>query len=298
MDAQTEKAIESAEGTTLLRALGCIGPEKDFLNPDDLAHAFLGDRYKRFLKLYKFFPSFFLKVLERRAPGNFWYIYSRTVFLDNALSEAIKAGVEQVVILGAGYDTRFYRFERDLKGIPCFEMDFPGTQAAKIEALEQAKMPKPDNLVFIPIDFTKEELGETLFNHDYNPALRTLFIWEGVCMYLPKETVHEVLSFIKQNSAPGSFVAFDYIRHSAVNENDLSGYGVSEVVAHAKNINEPLLFGFEPTTFKEDIKSLGYDLKIHLSPQGIRAQILKGLKIKESSLNVECAYLATIEATG
>lgn len=295
MDAKSQKAIESAEGTTLLRAVGCIGPEKDFLNPDKFAHAFLGSRFKRFLKLYKFFPNFFSKILERRAPGIFWYIYSRTLYFDNALSAAIKAGVEQVVILGAGYDTRFYRFGTSLNGIACFEMDFPATQAAKLEALKQAGLTKPNNLFHIPIDFAKQDMGDALLNHGYNPALRTLFIWEGVCMYLPKEAVHEVFNFVKQNSGAGSRIAFDYIRHSAVHESDLSGYGVAEMVEHAKNLNEPLAFGFDPQNIEADIKSLGFELKTHLSPSETRTEFLQGLKSKRASPNIECVYLATIE---
>jgi len=67
----------------------------------------------------------------------------------------------------------------------------------------------------VPIEFNRQSLSERLASTDYDRNARTLFIWEGVCMYLTPEAADSVLAFIKAESAPGSAVVFDYVAMSS-----------------------------------------------------------------------------------
>src|SRR5581483_8650226 len=115
----------------------------------------------------------------------------RTRFIDEALERAVKSGVAQVVILGAGFDSHAYRCGNLLKEVKVFEVDRPATQALKKERVRDAIGEPPSNLAYVPIDFQHEELLEVLLRHGYDPQQRTFFVLEGVTMYLPEEAVRK-----------------------------------------------------------------------------------------------------------
>src|SRR6185436_20959758 len=127
-------AIQSAETLAALRALA-VG-EQHLATPciDRFARQFLSLKSRLLLALT---PQRILsKLIERAAPGSYCFAIARTRHFDEALLAALRDGVEQVVILGAGYDSRAFRFADELSGITVFEVDHPGTQARKRAILE------------------------------------------------------------------------------------------------------------------------------------------------------------------
>jgi methyltransferase (TIGR00027 family) len=114
-----------------------------------------------------------------------------------------------VVILGAGFDSRAYRGELLSEGIKTFEVDHPATQESKIERVKHIFGTIPANVVYVPIDFNIETLDK-LFNCGFERSLKTLFIWEGVTLYLDPEAVDTTLAWVQVNAAPGSVIIFDY----------------------------------------------------------------------------------------
>ena len=137
---------------------------------------------------------------------------------DLIVSEA-RAGLDQVVILGAGFDTRAYRIA-ELAGIPAFEVDHPVTQAQKRAALEGVVDPLPANIRFVGVDFETDDLADRLRAAGYREDRRTLFVWQGVSMYLTAAGIDRTLAFVAQHSAQGSVIVFDYFDAQALRSSE------------------------------------------------------------------------------
>src|SRR5215472_16931092 len=162
-------------------------------------------------------------LLERGAPGALGYFNARTQYFDDVLLREARTGLEQVVILGAGFDSRSIRFSDALRGARVFEVDMPQVLALRAERLLPAQQTPAQQVpshqtqqttqpaIAVPIDFESEDLGQALRRHGYASGARTLFLWEGVTYYLPLEAVRAVLSFVGSQSGPGSSIVFDYV---------------------------------------------------------------------------------------
>lgn len=131
---------------------------------------------------------------------------ARTTFYDQALERHL-AGVDQLVVLGAGFDTRAYRLPAGAR-VRCFEIDQPKTQAFKREVLAKAGI-DTQRVTFVPANFETEDWLEKLVEAGFDPARRTFFTWESVTMYLERAAVEATLRKIA-GTAPGTAVAFDY----------------------------------------------------------------------------------------
>ncbi len=131
---------------------------------------------------------------------------ARTTFFDGALQRHL-AGLDQLVILGAGLDTRSYRLPAGMR-VRCFEVDTPRTQPFKREMLARAGV-DTTRVTYVPADFEHEDWFEKLVAAGFEPNKPSLFVWESVTMYLDREVVESTLRKIA-GTARGSVVAFDY----------------------------------------------------------------------------------------
>jgi methyltransferase (TIGR00027 family) len=164
----------------------------------------------------------------------------RTKFIDEHLQHAVADGVRQVVILGAGFDSRAFRFRQLLRNVKVFEVDFGPTQEFKRRRVRDVLGEPPSNVIFVPIDFTRQKLGAVLRRAGYRTDRRTLFIWEGVTMYIPEEAIRETLRFIAGNSGDGSSVVFNYMSKRAIDVGTQQNVGLFAMV---KGWGEPWVFG-------------------------------------------------------
>jgi methyltransferase (TIGR00027 family) len=139
------------------------------------------------------------------------YFAARSRFIDEAFLRALRAGIPQIVLLGAGFDTRALRFQADLGTTRVFELDAPSTQGRKLELLRSSGTAVPSQVRFVSINFKTGDLMRRLREAGHDSALPTLFIWEGVVYYLPQETVDQTLDLLSKHCAPGSAIAFDYM---------------------------------------------------------------------------------------
>jgi methyltransferase (TIGR00027 family) len=158
---------------------------------------------------------------------------SSTTAEQMALSRAIETqrltgGAEQLVILGAGYDSRPYRFAHLLGGVQVFEVDHPATSTAKQAKVRALIGGIPANVAYVPVDFTVDNLADKLLECGYCTTRRTVFLWEGVTPYLNLEAVDTVLSFVMASAAAGSTIVFDYILRAVVAQRTLPS-GVTHV---------------------------------------------------------------------
>lgn len=136
---------------------------------------------------------------------------ARERFGDEVLQRELARGLEQVVLLGAGYDARAYRFKDALEGVGVFEVDHPATQARKQRELVSLMGALPPHVTFVPIDFKRQTLAERLASSGFHSGAKTLFIWQGVTPYLDDAAVDHTLAYITRHAAPGSTLVFDYV---------------------------------------------------------------------------------------
>ncbi|MER5766070.1 SAM-dependent methyltransferase, partial [Streptomyces sp. NPDC002082] len=165
---------------------------------------------------------------------------ARTSYYDAALQRHL-AGVDQLAILGAGFDTRSFRLSPEDR-VRCYEIDLPRTQAHKLAMLEKAGL-STRLATYVSADFETEDWMDKLVASGFDPGRRTLFLWEAVTMYLDRESVSATLRRIA-DSAPGSVVAFDYFASKTIASRSLY---MRYARAAAKFVGEPLTFGIDNT---------------------------------------------------
>lgn len=198
----------TAQGIAFSRAIESQKPEGERICYDPYARLFVS----RWLWItMRLFWGYGL----RRSPGVYEYLASRTRYIDDTLSACLDGGLQQLVILGAGFDSRAYRFEQVKEQVKVFEVDHPATQAIKLAKVNEIFGSLPDHITYVAIDFDTESLEKRLTECGYSERLKTLFIWEGVVYYITDEAIDGTLDFIAKHSSPGSSVIFDYIYTSA-----------------------------------------------------------------------------------
>lgn len=165
---------------------------------------------------------------------------ARTSFYDAALRRHLP-GIDQLVILGADFDTRAYRLSPEDQ-VRCLEIDRPRTQAFRLRMLKNAGL--ATNLAtYVPADFDTETWFEKLVAAGFDPARPAFFLWEAVTMYLDRASVEGTLQRIAR-SAPGSVVAFDYFSAGIIaSRSPYMRYGR----AATKFVGERLTFGIDNT---------------------------------------------------
>ena len=117
-------------------------------------------------------------------------------------------------MLSAGYDTRAHRLQGSSGHTRIFEVDAATTQSRKRDLLSSARVERPENLVYVAVDFTEDELGAVLDAAGYDRTVQTLFLWEGVTHYLPEEAVDLSLRAISAHCPAGSRLCFDVMTTS------------------------------------------------------------------------------------
>lgn len=148
----------------------------------------------------------------------------RKAAIEQWVREKIAAGAAQVIVLGGGFDTLSLRLSNEYPAVSFIEVDHPVTQAVKQEALRRKGFCPPSNCHFTACDFSHFRFDEVLRSHPgFNPLLKTLYVAEGVTMYLTEQENIALFSSIVDLSAPGTEMMFTAIERGAAsdqNEND------------------------------------------------------------------------------
>jgi methyltransferase (TIGR00027 family) len=271
----TERKIEregssTAGYTCFSRACAAREQDERFRGPDYMAEIFMPPipyilvnvPFLRKLCMRKLFPT-----------GIHEYVLARTRVFDEAFVDALERAFPQIVLLGAGMDTRAFRFQEMNRGAMVFDVDIHATQRYKREVLERKKTAPPAGLVFVPIDFNKQRLADVLPEAGYQDGQQTLFLWEGVTMYLEAEAVDSTLAFIRASAARGSIVVFDYVRASVLRyENTL--YGEQDIRGTVSRAEEGWIFGIEDGAIEGFLVERGFKLISHHKPSDLEAAYL------------------------
>jgi len=202
-------------------------------------------------------------------------LLGRARYAEDLLGEAVIEGIGQYVILGAGLDTFAFRRQELHERIQVIEVDHPATQLYKRNRINELGWKQPENLHFIPADFTHENLSEVLRNSSFNPGIQTFFSWLGVTYYLSRETVFATLRHIVEIAPSGSHLVFDYLDNNAFEENKAAPR-VLRMLKSVQELGEPMQFGFDPCLLEDELDSVGLQLVEDLSPNEIHERYFLG----------------------
>jgi methyltransferase (TIGR00027 family)/uncharacterized protein (TIGR02246 family) len=253
---QTIPVSKTAIVAASLRAIGSKHPDPNFRNPDRLAIEFIGPRERGLLTEFPVdaLGLDYATALARLSPqdrASVTSMFLRTKHLDATLDQALRDGARQVIILGAGFDSRGYRLRDRLRDVRFIEVDAGPTQDYKKQRVREVLGELPAEVRYVPMDFTKDDLLTELTKAGYSRTERSLYIWEGVSMYLPEAAVTSTLHFLRDHAAPGSRVVFDYTLASDPRINDRT--------TRFARYGETWLFGFPGTSAVEFLRRAGLD---------------------------------------
>ena len=195
----------------------------------------------------------------------------RTAYTERALKAAVLTGAKQYVMLGAGLDTFAFREPRFLSKYRVFEVDHPLTQADKRERITRAGWTVPDNLTFVPVDFTKDSLAERLIAAGFDPSAKSFFSWLGVTYYLSAEAIDTMLSALSGLCADGSTLVFDYPDENFF---DAPEKRVQNTIRMAKAGGEPMQSAFSYSELEKLLEKHGFLIYELLAPDGIQKDII------------------------
>ena len=267
-----------AEATAMLRALHqLVDGEPKVLN-DPLAVRILGNQARESLDA---------SVERFQAP---WLIKARTFaimrsrFMEDRLSEAVDKGAQQYLILGAGLDTSAYRTSSLRQDVSVYEVDHPDTQKWKMERLQEAGIPMPDHVRFVPVDFESQQLARELSRHGFNFGEPTFVSWLGVTYYLERDSVMATLRFVSELGA-GSSLVFDFAL-DPVAVDEVERVAIARVADVATSNNEPWLTHFIPDSLADELKEIGFREVLHLDRDAATSRYLKnrsdGLELSDT----------------
>jgi methyltransferase (TIGR00027 family) len=203
-------------------------------------------------------------------------VISRSRYTEDTLEKAVRQGVKQYVILGAGLDTFAFRRSDMMEQLEISEVDHPATQSFKLHRLAELVWGHPAKLHFIPIDFTKENLITALTrSSSYDPDVKSFFSWLGVTYYLTRDEVFATLRSITDIAPAGSTVVFDYLDTNAFVP-EKSSQQMQKKLKFLRKIGEPMITGFNPSILAEDLARLGCCLHENLTPADIEERYFKG----------------------
>jgi len=214
------KVSKTAQGTCLMRATSYYEKDPHYKSEDFIAPMIIPSFLKTMAK-YNVLRTVVKKVLFK-VPGIYEYIISRTKVIDDICNN-LTPNIEQVLIFGAGFDSRAIRFKNRLMHAKVFELDAPATQQAKINQFTNRNIDFPPNLNFIAIDFNKESLVKKLDGAGFQKERTCLFLLEGLTYYLNQEAIDSTLNTISDYSAKDSLLVFDYASALAVRQEKNNG---------------------------------------------------------------------------
>ena len=173
----------TAQGVAKQRLIETIaGPDKRVIN-DPYADSFVIG--SGFIKLMGHKLNAWLS--EKLAPGFHEHLIARTKFIDELIEKSAINGIEQYVILGAGYDSRAHRLELP-SSLKIFEVDQPEVSDNKLAKLPK-ELPNSENVTYVNIDFSYQSLTDQLIGAGFDQEKSTIFTLEGVSQYITKEAV-------------------------------------------------------------------------------------------------------------
>ena len=278
----------TAAGVAMLRSIEAERPASERICNDPYASAMADKGIGPFLS--KLIVQ--CGLYDRLSPGAMSFVIGRERYIDDYLVAGLRDGLDQVVLLGAGFDTRAYRIP-GIEKTRVFEIDQAATQELKLKRLKKIIDPLPNHVTFVPVDFNTQTLCDSLLANGYKERDKTLFIWQGVTYFLSAQGVDATLAFIANHSGKGSSVIFDYFYNEALN--DTTRIDLRMMRRAARLTGEEYLFGIDEGEVEEFLVKRGFsnvrnvtfaDLKpIYFTGVNARRKMPRGLAIVSANVD-------------
>jgi methyltransferase (TIGR00027 family) len=263
------RASLTAEFMALMRAIESARPARTRLFCDPFAALFLHGWRKWASRAARrhWGRRLVERLLDRKLPGARASGIARTKWIDDEVVRALGTST-QLVLLGAGFDTRAYRLPA-AQGVSAFELDYPETSSAKQAILRKEIGRLPGHVRFVSIDFNTEPLAEALCRAGFDQTRPACFVWEGVTNYLSSEAVDGVLRQIAQ-AAAGSTLLFTYVHRRVLEEPGLF-FGAEKLLSRLRECGEPWTFGL----YAEEMEGYLAERKLRLERDLSVAEVWK-----------------------
>jgi methyltransferase (TIGR00027 family) len=241
----------------VLSAIEHQEPPDRRLVDDDLAVSFLPKPLRALVRATRFrlVRRAVIAASERSGPGMWANLACRKSYIDDNLAESLP-GVDAVVILGAGLDTRPYRLARH-GDVPVFEVDLPVNIARKRAVVSRVFGAMPPSVRLVSVDFERDDLMATLASYGYRIDSPTFFIWEGVTQYLTADAVRATFDQLAQ-AASGSKLDFTYVRRDFID--GINPYGAPMLFETFRVRSQVWKFGMLPEDVEEFLAGYGWRL--------------------------------------
>jgi len=178
----------------------------------------------------------------------------RSRYTEDALQTAVARGIEQYVIIGAGFDSFICRRPAWAEGLTIYEVDHPATQRLKRQCLQKCGIPESTDVHFVEADLSIETLGSALARSSFQATRPTFFSWLGVTMYLTREANLATLHAIASCAPAASELVFSYVDEAILRDAAASNRAEAEdfrsLRSEVASIGEAFLSGFDPVTLK------------------------------------------------
>ena len=230
----------------------------------------------------------FIGASERPGRGLWANLACRKRFIGDKLTESVD-GIDAVVILGAGLDTRAYRLNRRIRKL-AFEVDLPVNIARKAKTVRRVLGELPLSVRLVALNFEQDDLLTALAEHGYHTDYRTFFIWEGVTQYLTEDAVRTTLEGLRP-TAPGSRLVFTYVRRDFID--GTNQYGARTLYRSVRKRNRPgkpekslWHFGIQPEEAAAFLEEYGWRLIEQVGPDELIQRYVEptGRKLKASQI--------------
>ncbi|MCW4000936.1 MAG: SAM-dependent methyltransferase [Candidatus Bathyarchaeota archaeon] len=276
---RNKRRIESKSSMTasymcLTRAASFKDERECYNSPDNIAYELTPSFLRSIIKSRLLFKAFCRRYY---AKGSYEYVIARTKYFDNAFEQALMQGFDQIVVFGAGFDSRAIRFNGINKLTRIFEVDAPKTQQEKQMGLKKRSISAPESLVYVPIDFDKEQLAEKMRQAGFASDKKTLFTFEGVTMYLTQSGIEDTFQFISEVSAEGSILVFDHI-YSGVLRGENKYFGEEGMADSVAKVGENWQFGLEEGEAEQFVGKFGFSLKDNCNAEQLTERYFKNSK--------------------
>lgn len=197
----------TAQTCAVQRAAESLQPPQRRLLDDPDSALFAG-RYRSLL-MRPVTARMFLRVLDSYLLGLHIYIVLRVRYTDDVVQQAISAGIDQIILLGAGFDTTSLRTTITDAGPAIFEVDAPTTQQEKMRLLERANRTVGPGVHWVPCDFESDRLADRLDQAGFDSSRPCVVVWIGVSVYLTRAAIDQTLADLAEICAPGSLLVTD-----------------------------------------------------------------------------------------
>ena len=263
----------------------------------DLAAACVSEFPPRGTRILRFLERRWYRALMRRgervtAPGIFLHYLMRKLFIEDAVRGVLTpAGAtrRQVVVVGAGLDTLGARLAlaEDARGWHVLEVDHPLTQSVKRRALSPRGLPR-GNFTFVELDLTRGGLEDALTaSPSFDASARTVFVAEGLLMYLTPEQVSAFFAALHRVASPGSRVVFTFMesdRPDRIRFKSLTRWYAPLLDLWLRRLGEPMHWAIDRTKLERYLEPLGWGLqaiadrdtfrRYYLEPRGLGGRAL------------------------